>query len=97
MSPDLRLMLVSVAAYVAAGIFYVLRGLSQTRSPKNHNYWDGLSVVALFWFPIVIGNLLLSYRKHSGNAMLRQFLAEAAPPLGLFLIGLICGISPIIV
>jgi hypothetical protein len=96
MSPDLRLMSVSVAAYVAAGIFYVLRGLSRTRSPKNQDHWDGLSVVVLFWFLIVVGNLLLSYRKHTVDATLRQFLAEAAPPLGLFVIGLICGIKPII-
>lgn len=97
MSVDLRLIFVSAASYLAAGTFYVLRGLARTSTARNFNYWDGLSVVALLWLPIVVENLLLSYRQHATESVLRGFLLEAAPPLALFLLGVICGMKRIFV
>lgn len=73
MSPDSRPMLVWLAAYVAAGTFYVLRGLDDARASIGRGELAGLGFVALCWLPITFGNLVLLHRTRPLPAVLARF------------------------
>lgn len=77
--------MVRLAAYLAAGAFYVLRGLTDTSAAAGKDELGGLGLVALCWPPIALGNLLNLSRTCRGTTALARFGAEAAPPLALVL------------
>lgn len=85
MSPDPRLMMVWLAAYVAAGVFYVLRGLGDAWPSVVKGELSGLSLVAVCWLPITLGNLINLHRTRALPIVLARFGLEAVPPTALFL------------
>ena len=86
MSLDLRLMLVWLAAYLAAGAFYVLRGLGDAWNSTARGELGGLSLVALCWLPITFGNLMSLHRTHAMPQLIVCFGVETVPPLALLLV-----------
>ncbi|MGC5781223.1 hypothetical protein [Methylobacterium sp. NFXW15] len=85
MSPDLRLLVVWLAAYLAAGAFYVLRGLADAGMAAGKDELCGLGLIALCWLPIAVCNLLNLSRTCRATTALVRFGAEAMPPLALVL------------
>ena len=85
MSPDPRPLMVWLAAYLAAGAFYVLRGLADSGAATGKDELCGLGFVALCWLPITVGNSISLSRTCTGYAVLACFKTEAAAPLALVL------------
>ena len=85
MSPDPRLLMVWLTAYLAAGTFYVLRGLGDAWASTARGELGGLGLVALCWLPITLGNLATLQRTRTLPAVITRFTAETAPPLALLL------------
>ncbi|KMO12790.1 hypothetical protein QR78_26450 [Methylobacterium indicum] len=83
-----------LAAYVAAGTFYVLRGLGAEGARSRQGEWSGLALVALCWLPITVGNLVTLHRTRSIPAVLARFSVETVPPLVLLLAIVAVGTSP---
>lgn len=81
----LHLLLIWLTAYLAAGTFYVLRGLGEASTAPERDEWTGLVLIALCWLPISLGNLVSVHRTCPLGAVLARFVAETVPPLVLLL------------
>ena len=85
MSLDLHLLAIWLVAYLAAGLFYVLRGLDAGQIPAAWGELSILCFVALFWLPITLGNLVKLHRTRALAFVFVHFCTETAPPLALLL------------
>jgi hypothetical protein len=85
MMPDLNQLFVWSAAYMASGVFFVLRPQDEARRPVCGAELGGLGFVALCWLPIALGNLVNLLQTNPPPAVLLRFQAEAGPPLVLLL------------
>jgi hypothetical protein len=70
---------------LAAGAFFVLRGLGEARRPVCKAELGGLGFVALCWLPISLGNLVKFLQISPPPAVLLRFRVETGPPLALLL------------
>lgn len=83
MTLDLHLLSIWAAAYLAAGSFYVLRGLGQSGGLVTKGDFVGLGLIAFCWLPITVTNLTALSRLEPVRSTWSQIWSEAGPPLTL--------------
>ena len=85
MSPVWHSILIGLAAYLAAGAFFVLRGLGDNGKSAFGFSLTGLVAVAICWMPITVCNLVAAHRTEPSSVLLTRFGIETMPPLVLFI------------
>ena len=85
MSPDPRPMMVWLAAYLAAGVLYVLRGLGDAWPSVVRGEFSWFSLVAVCRLSITLGSFVSLHRTRSLPVVLARLGLEAVPPTALFL------------
>lgn len=75
--------LLILAAYLAAGAFFVLRDLEL----GGIDQWQlmGLAAIVVLWLPITLVNVLAFLRTEGLGAAGTRFMIESAPPLLLWI------------
>jgi len=71
-----------LAAYVAAGIYFVLRDLKAVQVDAGQI--RGLTVIGLLWLPITLNSVVALGRTKGTAAGATRFARETAAPLFLF-------------
>ncbi|KRE11634.1 hypothetical protein ASE66_24220 [Bosea sp. Root483D1] len=83
--------LVIPAAYIAAGIYYVLRDLKAL--PADGGQLRGLTVIGLLWLPITLHSVVLLGRTKGMASAAARFARETASPLLLFVLLVVLGFA----
>lgn len=73
-------------AYFFSGVYYIIRDISQPihNRPSYLSSSSAISVVGVFWLPILIRVLWRSWHRNSMHYFIKDVLKEAIPALAVF-------------
>jgi len=89
-----HLVAVGLAAYLGAGLFFVLREAGDLGDLAGRlAYWPGLLAVAVAWLPIAVTNVVSAQAKQGSYGTYRLPRGYLAAPAALWLVVLLAGIA----